>query len=168
MNLLSNNKTNESTPKQNNNGNGSSSNTSTADSSPISPVIQQQQQQIHPGMFNQSDFLFLLQQQQQNQPRAGGRNWAAIHEGRVIADYGGFGRPRVTEQDIETLKSCLIKGWVNCLIKEKKNKVEGKATHYLEIDNWKPTEPFKKDNETKTYSNETKYTPKIEDDGLPF
>ena len=29
-------------------------------------------------------------------------------------------------------------------------------------------EPFKKENETKTYSNETKYTPKIEDDGLPF
>jgi uncharacterized protein (DUF736 family) len=29
-------------------------------------------------------------------------------------------------------------------------------------------EPFKKDAENKTYSNETKYTPKIEDDGLPF
>ena len=29
-------------------------------------------------------------------------------------------------------------------------------------------EPFKKDSETKTYPNETKYTPKIEDDGLPF
>jgi len=29
-------------------------------------------------------------------------------------------------------------------------------------------EPFKKDNETKTYSNETKYIPKIEDDTLPF
>ncbi len=29
-------------------------------------------------------------------------------------------------------------------------------------------EPFKKDTETKTYPNETKYTPKIEDDGLPF
>jgi uncharacterized protein (DUF736 family) len=29
-------------------------------------------------------------------------------------------------------------------------------------------EPFKKDSENKTYSNETKYTPKIEDDGLPF
>lgn len=52
--------------------------------------LQQQQQQQQ-------------QNQQQNQPRAGGRNWAAIHEGRVIADYGGFGRPRVTEQDIETL-----------------------------------------------------------------
>ena len=29
-------------------------------------------------------------------------------------------------------------------------------------------ETFKKENETKTYSNETKYSPKIEDDGLPF
>lgn len=29
-------------------------------------------------------------------------------------------------------------------------------------------EPFKKESETKTYPNETKYTPKIEDDGLPF
>jgi len=29
-------------------------------------------------------------------------------------------------------------------------------------------EPFKKDAENKTYSNETKYSSKIEDDGLPF
>ena len=29
-------------------------------------------------------------------------------------------------------------------------------------------EPFKKDTETKTYSNETKYTPKIDEDSLPF
>ena len=29
-------------------------------------------------------------------------------------------------------------------------------------------EQFKKDSETKTYPNQTKYTPKIEDDGLPF
>ena len=29
-------------------------------------------------------------------------------------------------------------------------------------------EPFKKDTETKTYPNETKYSPKIEDDSLPF
>lgn len=29
-------------------------------------------------------------------------------------------------------------------------------------------EPFKKDTETKTYPNETKYTPKIEDQDLPF
>ena len=29
-------------------------------------------------------------------------------------------------------------------------------------------EPYKKDSETKTYPNETKYTPKIIDDQLPF
>ncbi len=29
-------------------------------------------------------------------------------------------------------------------------------------------EPYKKDSENKSYSNQTKYTPKIEDDGLPF
>ena len=29
-------------------------------------------------------------------------------------------------------------------------------------------EPFKKDSETKTYPNQTKYTPNIEDDSLPF
>lgn len=29
-------------------------------------------------------------------------------------------------------------------------------------------EPFKKDSETKTYPNETKYTPNIIDDQLPF
>jgi len=29
-------------------------------------------------------------------------------------------------------------------------------------------EPFKKDTETKTYPNETKYTPKIDDQDLPF
>ena len=80
----------------------------------------------------------------------------------VTTKFGELTKVSFSEQDIETLKSCLIKGWVNCLIKEKKNKVEGKATHYLEIDNWKLTEPFKKDN------NETKYTPKIDEDSLPF
>jgi hypothetical protein len=30
--------------------------------------------------------------------------------------------------------------WANLVIKEKKDKVEGKPTHYLEIDNWKPSE----------------------------
>jgi hypothetical protein len=86
----------------------------------------------------------------------------------VTTKYGEVTKVSFSEKDIETLKANLSNGWVNCLIKEKKNKVEGKATHYLEIDNWKPTDQFKKDNETKTYSNETKYTPKIEDDGLPF
>lgn len=28
--------------------------------------------------------------------------------------------------------------WVNLELKEKKNKGEGKATHYLQVDTWKP------------------------------
>jgi len=28
--------------------------------------------------------------------------------------------------------------WINLVVKEKKNKTEGKPTHYLEVDNWKP------------------------------
>ena len=28
--------------------------------------------------------------------------------------------------------------WVNLVLKEKMNKVEGKPTHYLKIDTWKP------------------------------
>jgi hypothetical protein len=86
----------------------------------------------------------------------------------VSTSFGELTKVSFSEKDLETLKANLIKGWVNCVIKEKKNKIEGKATHYLEIDNWKPADQFKKDTENKTYSNETKYTPKIEDDGLPF
>lgn len=28
--------------------------------------------------------------------------------------------------------------WINLVIKEKQNKIEGKPTHYLEVDTWKP------------------------------
>jgi hypothetical protein len=30
--------------------------------------------------------------------------------------------------------------WCNLAVKEKREKVEGKPTHYLEIDEWKPTQ----------------------------
>jgi hypothetical protein len=29
--------------------------------------------------------------------------------------------------------------WINLVLKEKQNKQEGKPTHYLEVDTWKPT-----------------------------
>ena len=28
--------------------------------------------------------------------------------------------------------------WINLVVKEKRNKVDGKPTHYLEVDEWKP------------------------------
>jgi hypothetical protein len=58
----------------------------------------------------------------------------------VTTSFGELTKVSFSEKDIETLKANLSNGWVNCVIKEKRNKVEGKATHYLEIDNWKPAE----------------------------
>jgi hypothetical protein len=42
--------------------------------------------------------------------------------------------------------------WLNCNFSEKKNKTEGKSTHYVSIDTWKP--------ENKVKENKS--------DGLPF
>jgi hypothetical protein len=72
-------------------------------SSLIPPTQAQPNRELQNHLQQQQQQHQQQQQQQQQQPRANTRNWAAIHEGRVIADYGGFGTPRVTEQDIETL-----------------------------------------------------------------
>jgi len=57
----------------------------------------------------------------------------------ITTQFGELTKVSFSASDLETLKSCLDNGWVNAVIKEKKNKVEGKPTHYLEIDTWKPT-----------------------------
>lgn len=62
-----------------------------------------------------------------------------VGSARIIkTQYGDLTKVSFSAQDIETLKSNLNNGWVNCVIKEKREKVEGKPTHYLEIDKWKP------------------------------
>jgi hypothetical protein len=48
--------------------------------------------------------------------------------------------------------------WVNLVIKEKQQKVEGKPTHYLEVDEWKPVEVANKPATART----------MESDPLPF
>jgi hypothetical protein len=48
--------------------------------------------------------------------------------------------------------------WVNLDIKEKKEIVEGKPTHYLEVDEWKPVQ----------VANKPVQKSIIEIDGLPF
>jgi hypothetical protein len=77
--------------------------------------------------------------------------------GKVITTkFGDMTKISFSEKDLQTLKNNLSNGWVNCVLKEKKNKVEGKPTHYLEIDNWKPDNAEKKE-----------MTP-VGDDSLPF
>lgn len=56
----------------------------------------------------------------------------------ITTKCGDLTKVSFSETDLEKLKGALDNGWVNAVIKEKKNQVEGKPTHYLEIDTWKP------------------------------
>lgn len=59
--------------------------------------------------------------------------------GKIITTkYGEMTKISFSESDLQKLKDNLDGGWVNTVLKEKKNKVEGKPTHYLEVDKWKP------------------------------
>ncbi len=59
--------------------------------------------------------------------------------GKVIkTSFGDLTKISFSESDLEKLKTGLVNGWVNTVLKEKKNKVEGKPTHYLCIDDYKP------------------------------
>jgi acylphosphatase len=61
--------------------------------------------------------------------------------GRIITTkYGELTKMSFNEKDIETLKNNLKNGWVNVVVKEKQNKVEGKPTHYVEIDKYEKPE----------------------------
>lgn len=58
--------------------------------------------------------------------------------GKIInTKYGELTKISFTTKDIEILKENLVNGWVNLDLKEKQNKVEGKPTHYLQVDTWK-------------------------------
>jgi len=68
--------------------------------------------------------------------------------GRIVqTKFGELTKVSFSESDIEKLKNNLSNGWINLVLKEKKNKVEGKPTHYLEVDTWKPSEKPNSSNE---------------------
>lgn len=48
--------------------------------------------------------------------------------------------------------------WVNSDVKEKQEKVDGKPTHYLQVDTWKPVQVANKPTEKRI----------VETDSLPF
>jgi len=62
--------------------------------------------------------------------------------GRIInTKFGELTKMSFSKTDLETLQSNLNeKGWVTVAVKEKRNKVEGKPTHYVEVDTWQPSE----------------------------
>lgn len=57
----------------------------------------------------------------------------------ITTQFGPLTKGSFNQSDLKVLTDNLNeKGWVNWVIKEKKEKVEGKPTHYIEIDDYKP------------------------------
>lgn len=57
----------------------------------------------------------------------------------IPTKFGELTKVSFSQKDIDTLQANINNGWINLVIKEKKEKVEGKATHYLEVDTYKGT-----------------------------
>lgn len=60
----------------------------------------------------------------------------------IETKYGKMLKISFSKKDLQELNKAMEgKEWVNCNLKEKQNKQEGKPTHYLELDNYvKPTD----------------------------
>jgi len=65
-----------------------------------------------------------------------------IGSGRIIkTKMGELPKISLSSTDLDTLRQHLNeRGWVNLVMKAKKTPVEGKPTHYLEVDMWKAGE----------------------------
>ena len=58
----------------------------------------------------------------------------------ITTQYGDLTKISFNRDDLRALTNNLKNDWVNAVIKKKQNPVEGKPTHYLEIDFWQPKE----------------------------
>lgn len=81
----------------------------------------------------------------------------------ITTQFGDLTKVSMHKDDINTVVKWMKDNnseWVNFAIKEKREKVDGKPTHYCEIDEWKP----ESSNNTQTNQN-TNTQP---EDDLPF
>lgn len=65
----------------------------------------------------------------------------------VTTKYGEMTTVTFSKSEVDKLYSYMSSNgveWVTLKIKEKKNKVAGKPTHYLEVDTWKPDKKAEK------------------------
>ena len=79
----------------------------------------------------------------------------------IQTKFGEMTKISQSRGDLEKLLAYLNANdieWVNLVLKEKQEKVEGKPTHYLEVDDWKPVQVANKLTEKRIFEN----------DNLPF
>ena len=79
----------------------------------------------------------------------------------IQTKFGTMTKISQSRTDLEKLLAYLNANdteWVNLVMKEKQEKVEGKATHYFDVDDWKPVQVANKPTEKRI----------VENDNLPF
>jgi hypothetical protein len=88
----------------------------------------------------------------------------------VATKFGEMTKVSLNRTDLEKLTKYLNENdteWVNLVIKEKKEKVEGKPTHYLQVDDWKPNANKEKKEYNPTPA-KNEMVNKFENSDLPF
>lgn len=68
-------------------------------------------------------------------------NQARIYCGNgknIQTQYGNLMKLSFSAEDIQKLQEGLNNGWVNAVLKERRNPSASGMTHYIEIDTWKP------------------------------
>ena len=78
----------------------------------------------------------------------------------IETKFGKMLKISFSKKDLQELNKAMEgKEWVNCNLKEKQNKQEGKPTHYLELDTYvKPTDTRSQVSDSENLTN----------DSLPF
>jgi len=88
-----------------------------------------------------------------------------IGNAKVIStQYGNMTKISMTEKDVNTLSDSINNGWVNLIIKERREPSQSGMTHYLEVDNWKPNKTMQVPAAAPT----TDMTDELSVDDLPF
>jgi len=85
----------------------------------------------------------------------------------VKTQFGEMTKLSLHKDDINKIVKFMKDGnldWCNIVVKEKQNKVEGKPTHYLEIDDWKPAQEAAQQQPVQ----QPQQTTQPEPDDLPF
>jgi len=56
----------------------------------------------------------------------------------IKTQFGELTKMSLTAEDVEKMQQNLSNGWINVVIKERREPSASGFTHYLEVDTWKP------------------------------
>ncbi len=85
----------------------------------------------------------------------------------ITTQYGPLLKLSFSAEDIEKLQKNLDNGWVNVVVKKRREPSERGTTHYLEVDKWKPNTDYNANSGTKK-TDETPNGDEVSVEDLPF